>query len=240
MILQEIKLLAGSQKKAGQLLKDILMQYMNKKIKPTFEEEKRLIKSGYKIVAGLDEVGRGALAGPIVASAIVFDIEKTFYSLNKIADSKILNMFNREKIDLYIRKNAQSIGIGVVEPSDIDKFGIGKANVLAFHRALEEIDIDFALIDGRHFRGFEYNYRCIIKGDSKSISIAAASIVAKVFRDNLMNELHHYNSIYGFDKHKGYGAKSHIAALLKHGPSKYHRKSFLQKLNLDQIYKIDL
>ena len=239
-MLPKKKLLAGFLKKVGLLLKDILMQYMNKKIRPTFEEEKELIGSGYKIVAGLDEVGRGALAGPIVAAAIVLDVNKTFYGLHKIADSKSMNERDREKTDQYIRKSALSIGIGIVEPNDIDRFGIGKANILAFHRALKNIEIDFALIDGRHFRGFEYHYRCIVKGDSKSISIAAASIVAKVYRDNLMSELHQYNSIYGFDKHKGYGAKSHIEAILKHGPSKYHRKSFLRKLNLDQIYKMVL
>lgn len=213
---------------------------MNKKIRPTFEEEKKLIESGYKIVAGLDEVGRGALAGPIVASAIVFDIDKTFYGLRKIADSKTLNMCDREKVDQYIRKSAKLIGIGIVEVSDIDKFGIGAANILAFHRALENIKINFALIDGRHFRGFEYEHRCIIKGDSRSISIAAASIVAKVYRDNLMEELHQSNGIYGFDKHKGYGTKSHIEAIIKHGSSKHHRKSFLKKLNLNQNYKINL
>lgn len=211
-----------------------------KNIKPTSREEKRLIQSGFKIVAGIDEVGRGALAGPIVAVAIVLDLDKKFYGLNKIADSKSLNVFDREKIDQYIRKNAKSVGIGIVEPNDIDRFGIGKANILAFDRAIENIRIDFALIDGRHFRGFDCYYRCLIKGDSKSISIAAASIVAKVYRDNLMNELHIDNSIYSFDKHKGYGTKSHIETLVKHGPSKHHRISFLRKINLDQNYKIDL
>ena len=207
---------------------------------PTFKEEKKLIKNGYKIIAGLDEVGRGALAGPIVAATVVFDIEKSFYGLRKIADSKNMSKYDREKVERYIRKNARSIGIGVVDPSDIDKFGIGKANILAFDRALGNIEIDFALIDGRKFRGFGYRYDCIIKGDSKSISIAAASIVAKVYRDNLMEELHTYNNIYCFDQHKGYGTKSHINAILRHGPCEHHRLSFLRNINLDQNNKFDI
>lgn len=209
-------------------------------IKPTFKEEKELIRNGYAIIAGLDEVGRGALAGPIVAAAVVLDVDKTFYGLGKVADSKSLVSSEREKLDRHIQKGAQTIGIGVVEASDVDRFGIGKANILAFHRALDTIKIDFALIDGRHFRGFEYNYRCLIKGELKSISIAAASIVAKVHRDNLMDSLNQDISIYGFNKHKGYGTKSHIEALLKHGPSRHHRKSFLKKLDLGQNYKIDI
>lgn len=162
----------------------------------------------------------------------------------------------------------------MVKVSEIEKHGIGAANVLAFHRALENVNttlnshceesassasdeaiflnrlprpskisglamtnkkhrskcVDFVLIDGRKFRGFEYKYRCIEKGESKSVSIAAASIVAKVYRDQIMNNLHIYNSIYGFNRHKGYGSKSHIAKLKKHGPSPHHRKSFLGKI----------
>lgn len=201
---------------------------------PSFEIEIKLRDEGYTLIAGVDEVGRGALAGPIVAAAVVFNIEKKFNGLDKIADSKILGKDDREDVEKIIRKEANLIGIGEVSVSEIDKFGVGKANILAFDRALKDIEIDFVLIDGRNFMGFNYRYRCIEKGESKSISIAAASIMAKVYRDQIMNELHSYNSIYGFDKHKGYGVKSHIKAIRKHGPSPDHRKSFLRKILLDQ------
>jgi len=204
--------------------------------KPNFEIEKELKKRGNNLIAGVDEVGRGALAGPIVAAAVVFDVEKRFKDLDKIVDSKIIKQAMREEVEKSIRKNALSIGIGVVEVIEIDRFGIGAANILAFDRALQNINIDFVLIDGRNFRGFNYKYRCIEKGESKSISIAAASIIAKVYRDNLMIKLHAYNNIYGFDKHKGYGSRLHIEALKTHGPSMHHRKSFLKNIGKSSLF----
>ncbi len=203
-------------------------------LNPSFKIEIKLRSEGYDLIAGVDEVGRGALAGPIVAAAVVFDVEKKFKGSNKIADSKILDKDDREDVEKIIRKEASLIGIGEVSVSDIDKFGIGKANILAFDRALQDIEIDFVLIDGRKFHGFNYKYRCIEKGESKSISIAAASIIAKVYRDNLMCKLHTSNSIYGFNRHKGYGAKSHVDAIKTHGPSAHHRKSFLKKILSDK------
>lgn len=206
--------------------------------RPNFEIEKELKKKGHNLIAGVDEVGRGALAGPIVAAAVAFDIEKKFEGLDKIIDSKIIKHGIREFVDRLIRKNALLAGIGVVEVAEIDKYGIGAANILAFDRALDNLDIniDYVLIDGRKFRGFNYKYHCIEKGESKSISVAAASIIAKVYRDNLMNELHTLNSIYGFDKHKGYGSKFHIRAIKTHGLSIHHRKSFLRKILFDQDF----
>ena len=277
----------GFQKELKLLQEDILKLFMKKTcLRPSFETEIKLRSEGHALIAGVDEVGRGALAGPIVAAAVVFDVEKKFEGLNRIIDSKRLSKEDREDIEKIVRREAISIGIGSVEVSEIDKFGIGKANILAFDRALTNIEIscgrhceksspkqsdasvipdsigdpqrdchdyqnslamtdkvnnkvDYVLIDGRNFRGFNYKFSCIEKGESKSISIAAASIVAKVYRDNLMNELHVYNSIYGFDTHKGYGAKSHIEAIKTHGPSIYHRKSFLRKV-LSQNNKFDL
>lgn len=224
-------MLNGFQKELKPPSEDILKLFMKKTYsRPSFEIETKLRSEGYALIAGVDEVGRGALAGPIVAAAVVFDIEKKFEGLRKIVDSKIINKDDREDVEKIIRKEAISIGIGTVEVSEIDKFGIGAANILAFDRALQNIKLDFVLIDGRNFRGFNHKFSCIEKGESKSISIAAASIIAKVYRDNLMDKLHIYNSIYGFNKHKGYGAKLHIEAIKKHGPSKHHRKSFLKNI----------
>ena len=208
-----------------------------KNILPTFEYELEIAGGDDLIIAGVDEVGRGALAGPIVAAAVVFDpkewvdnaLQLTTYP---ILDSKILAEKQRIKMDKIIRKQAMDLAIGQVDVDEIDKHGIGAANILAFKRALDGLtNCDFALIDGRRFRGFEYGYRCLIKGDSKSISIAAASIIAKVFRDSLMAKLHKEFEIYNFAKNFGYGTKYHIETIKKHGPSSHHRKSFLKKIS---------
>jgi len=207
------------------------------KILPTFKYELEISRGEEIIVAGVDEVGRGALAGPIVAAAVVFDFNNPTLltrSLQKcrISDSKTLTEKQRTKADKVIRKYAVDLAIGEVTSREIDKHGIGAANVLAFKRALDGLSkCDFVLIDGRKFRGFSYKYRCLVKGESKSISIAAASIIAKVYRDKLMEELHKEFEIYNFARHKGYGSKSHISAILKHGPSPHHRKSFLKKIS---------
>lgn len=208
------------------------------KVRPTFEYELEISPGGEIIVAGVDEVGRGALAGPIVAAAVVFDLNNPtllIRSLQKcrISDSKTLTEKQRTKANKVIRKCAVDLAIGQVEVAEIDKHGIGGANVLAFKRALDGLSkCDFVLIDGRRFRGFDYKYRCLVKGESKSISIAAASIIAKVYRDRLMAKLHKEFENYNFAKNKGYGAKSHLRAIIRHGPSPHHRKSFLKKLKI--------
>lgn len=204
---------------------------------PNFEIELGLLKQGYKSVAGVDEVGRGALAGPIVAAAVVFNgYEDLLDKLNGIDDSKKLSPKKRAELDPVIRELAGDVSIGEVSVEEIDKFGIGAANVMAFERALDGLKkIDFVLIDGRKFRGFRYSYRCLEKGESKSLSIAAASIVAKVYRDDLMVKLHDEISEYDFKSNKGYGGKKHYAKLFETGPSKHHRKSFLKFLDKTQI-----
>lgn len=183
-------------------------------------------------VAGVDEVGRGALAGPIVAAAVVFkDYELVIQELEGINDSKILSPTKRLELDEKIKKVAKNYAIGVVDAEEIDQFGIGAANVTAFKRSLDQLEkCDLALIDGRKFRGFEYKYQCLEKGESKSISIAAASIIAKVYRDALMQEIHDEIWRYDFASNKGYGSKNHLSALRKYGPSSYHRRSFLKKV----------
>jgi len=206
------------------------------KIYPGFDVEFGLQKSGFQLIAGIDEVGRGALAGPIMAAAVIFDLNKNFYGLKKICDSKKITADERKRISIYIEKNALDFALGSVEVKEIDSFGIGAANVLAFERAISGLkEVDFALIDGKKFRGFKYPFRSIVKGENVSFSIAAASILAKVKRDQIMDDLHIYNSIYGFDRHKGYGTKNHMEAIKKHGPSIYHRKSFLKKCHLADL-----
>jgi len=201
---------------------------------PSFDFELKIGED--KIVAGVDEVGRGALAGPIVAAAVVFENYKQIKPiLASVIDSKKLSASKRIKIDELIRRTAADLSIGKVEADEIDRIGIGAANILAFKKALDGLKkCDFALIDGRKFRGFEYKYRCIEKGESHSISIAAASIIAKVYRDNLMKKASTVFPDYGFESNMGYGGKSHYEVLIKNGPSTFHRKSFLEKLKLDQ------
>ncbi len=201
-------------------------------MQPDFTYELELLEAGHQIIAGVDEVGRGCLAGPIVACAVVFsDHKKIKRKLKGIRDSKKLTAKMRESLDLIIRKHATHIGIGEVSVEEIDRIGIGAANILAFKRALDQIqEVNFALIDGRKFRGFNYNYRCLIQGESKSISIAAASIIAKVYRDRLMTELFSPGEdIYDFAENKGYGGKKHYSVLDTHGSSIHHRQTFLKK-----------
>jgi len=209
------------------------LELMIKRTNPNFENEQKHDGDGNKAIAGVDEVGRGSLAGPIVAAAVVFKkYEKVVLDLAEVNDSKILSPVKRLELDELIKTKASDFSIGIVEASEIDRYGIGSANVMAFQRALNGLKkCDFVLIDGRRFRGLDYQYMCLEKGESKSISIAAASIIAKVYRDALMQEIHDEVFRYDFASNKGYGSKSHMQALEKFGPSKYHRKSFLKKLN---------
>jgi len=198
--------------------------------KPNFDFEKQFQELGYSLIAGVDEVGRGSLAGPIVAGAVIFLDYSKMSLLRGITDSKIISQLNREKYDRKIRKLAYDFAIGEVAEAEIDQMGIGAANILAFRRALDNLrKVDFALIDGRRFRGFTYKYLCLEKGELQSISIAAASIIAKVYRDAKMQNLPN-GELYGFNENKGYGCKKHFQAIEVHGPSSYHRKTFLRKI----------
>lgn len=213
----------------------------NKKIsKPTFDEEEKLLKKGYNFVIGTDEVGRGSFAGPITVAAVVFakkskDVEKL-----GINDSKLLKSKIRECLSTTIKKKAVAYSTATIELPTINKVGIGKATQMAFRKAIKRIQLKlrkekiFVLIDGFHVKYIRKiglrNQKAIIKGDGKSISIAAASIIAKVYRDNLMTRLDRKYPNYKFSKNKGYGTKEHQFALKKYGLSKVHRTSFsLQK-----------
>ncbi|MCX6808881.1 MAG: ribonuclease HII [Candidatus Berkelbacteria bacterium] len=199
---------------------------------PNFEYELRLCSEKVSHIAGVDEVGRGALAGPIVAAAVVFDNHNELMDkLKGITDSKVLSEKKRDEFDPLIKSLALEYGFGLVSSIEIDKFGIGAANIIAFKRALDSLKkCDFALIDGRKFRGFEYQYLCLEKGESKSLSIAAASIIAKVYRDKIMIDLDKNHKKYDFCNNKGYGSPIHLEALRQNGVSKIHRKSFLHFL----------
>ncbi|QVE49174.1 ribonuclease HII [Chlamydia crocodili] len=191
--------------------------------KTIFEEE--VFDEGFSIIAGVDEVGRGPLAGPVVAGACILPRGKVFPGVN---DSKKLTPKERAKIrDILLNDSDVYYGIGVVSVERIDEINILEATKEAMAKAIANLSIypDFLLIDGLYL---PHKIPCkkIIKGDSKSASIAAASIIAKEYRDDLMRELHQHYPNYGFDKHKGYGTAAHLAALKAFGPCDCHRKSF--------------
>lgn len=186
-------------------------------------------KRGYNLIAGVDEVGRGAIAGPLLAGAVIFNRNKIFNEIGEIKDSKKISAKKRMSLAEIIKNEAEDFSIGVVDNVEIDRIGIGAANILAFKKALDGLKrFDLAIIDGRPFRGLNCRYFCLVKGEDKSVSIAAASIIAKVERDKIMDRLDQKNRYY-FIKNKGYGSYNHIEAIKKYGPSQYHRKSFSLK-----------
>lgn len=198
-------------------------------MKPSFKLEKEYISLGYGVVAGVDEVGRGSIAGPLLAGAAVFDCNKKFKGLARITDSKKLTSKNREELSDLIKSKASDYAFGWVSVDEIDEMGVGAANILAFKRALQGLrKYDLALIDGRNFRGFDAMYKCVVRGEVVSYSIAAASILAKVERDKYMSGLDGAG-IYGYATNAGYGSSAHWKALEKHGISSDHRKSFVCK-----------
>ena len=179
-----------------------------------------------RLEAGCDEAGRGCLAGPVVAAAVILDPKKVILGLN---DSKKLNEKQRLVLKDEIIKKALSFGIGVVEVSEIDKINILNASILAMHKAISQLKIspDFLLIDGNRFHPYlSIPYETIVKGDAKFQSIAAASILAKTHRDYLMNCLHQKTPGYDWETNKGYPTLKHRKALQNFGVSIHHRKTF--------------
>ncbi len=203
--------------------------------KPSFKEERKLWKDGVEYVLGIDEVGRGAFAGPIVAAGVVFPrigrITKKVKFLLKINDSKLLKAQIRRKLSKKILKHALFWAIEEVGIGTINKFGIGKANQMVIRRAAKNIlsqirsESYFLLCDGLPIPRLK-NHKAIIGGDQKSITIAAASIIAKVYRDNLMRRLGKIHPRYKLSRNKGYGTKKHQEALKLYGLSEIHRRSF--------------
>lgn len=200
-------------------------------ITPTLNIEKKLWKSGYNYIAGIDEVGRGCFAGPVVVGAVVFP--KDIVLPEGVADSKLLKPKQREKLAELIKSCALVWSVAEISVTAINKVGIGKATQMAFRKALRLLSVqaDFVLIDAFYVNHFNRKRQKPVKGGDKiCASISAASIIAKVYRDKLMETLHKKYPLYGFAKHKGYGTKQHQEAIYKFGLTRIHRKSF----NLNQ------
>ena len=191
--------------------------------------EKNLWENGIKLIAGIDEAGRGPIAGPVVSSAVIF--EKGEY-IDGVNDSKKLTPLKREKLYEIIIKKALCYGIGIISEKDIDKMNILNAALLSMKKAVENLIIkpEFLLIDGNKIPDIPYSSEAIIKGDSLSFSIASASIIAKVTRDRLMLDYHDIYPIYSFSKNKGYATREHITAVKKEGLCPIHRKTFCRKI----------
>lgn len=190
------------------------------------KQENKLRYEGYELVVGLDEAGRGPLAGPVVAAAVILNPECKIIGLN---DSKKMSLAKREKLFAEIENKALAVGTGIVENDMIDKINIQQASFLAMEKALHCLDFipDYLLVDGnREIPEVEYRQRAIVDGDAKVNCIAAASIIAKVTRDKIIDEYDEIYPQYGFISNKGYGTQEHIKALKEHGPSPIHRYSY--------------
>ena len=183
---------------------------------------------GYTIICGVDEAGRGPLAGPVCAAAVILPDHLELPGLN---DSKKLSDKKRRELFPLIKEQAIAYGIGLASEQEIDEINILQATFLAMERAIAQLEgkADLALIDGNRAKDFGLPVKTVVKGDSLSASIAAASILAKVTRDDMMEAYGNDYPGYGFEIHKGYGTKAHYAALTEKGPSPIHRMTFLKK-----------
>lgn len=204
---------------------------------PNFKFEESLWKKGFRLVMGVDEVGRGCFAGPVVAAAVVFaPFSNEFSKRMLINDSKQMTARQRERANFWIRKNAAFYGIGKATVGQINKVGIKKATEVAFRKAIKNCKKkpNYLIVDAfyiPYIKGLRRrNQLPILHGDAKSVSIAAASIIAKVYRDRLMTGLSRKskNRRYGWDKNKGYGTKAHQKAIKLHGITKHHRIQFVE------------
>ena len=196
---------------------------------PTFVEEEELIAHGYKLIAGVDEVGRGPLAGPVVAAAVILPLEKRPSWLSQVRDSKQLTASQRESIFGLVLESGMPFGVGSVSHEVIDERGIAPSTRLAMRRAIEQLSTrpDYLLIDFMRLPGIRIPQKSVVDGDSLCLSIALASIVAKVTRDRLMVKLDGQFPGYGLAQHKGYGTREHLEALQRLGPCPIHRKTFM-------------
>ena len=197
-------------------------------LRPTFDHERTLWKQGLRLIAGVDEVGRGPLAGPVVAAAVILPPRSRFAWLADVRDSKLLSAPRREDLARKIRAKALAVGVGAVPPERIDALGIAPAGRLAMAEALAALTPvpEYALVDAFALPEVDIPHHGITDGDALSISIAAASIVAKVHRDHVMTMYDALYPEYGFAHHKGYSTAEHLEALARHGPCLIHRRSF--------------
>jgi len=195
------------------------------------KEEQNLFALGYKLIGGLDEAGRGPLAGPVAAACVIckYDHEISPELIKEVKDSKKLSEKKREKLFGLIYENVFEVGIGTCDQETIDRINILEATFLAMKKAIGALKNkpEFIVLDGKFpLPNTSLKQKAIIGGDNLVFSIAAASIIAKVTRDRIMYKYHEQYPVYGFDKHKGYGTAFHMEQLLKYGPSPIHRKSF--------------
>lgn len=198
---------------------------------PTLEEEVELMKQGHLLVSGSDEAGRGAWAGPVVAASVVLDLERgeqLLKALDGVNDSKLLTSKKRDYFFEILKANCINIGVGIVDNDFIDREGIVLATKNAFFESFRKLEckVSFGLLDAVGFKDFPVPYKSIIKGDAKVLSIASASIIAKVTRDRIMKELHLKYPEYDFASHKGYGTKKHMDMIKQFGVCTIHRKSY--------------
>lgn len=195
-----------------------------------WELENEIYDSGVSLICGVDEAGRGPLAGPVCAAAVILPRNIEIVGLN---DSKKLSEKSREKLYDEICEKAMSLGIAFASVEEIEELNILNAAMLAMNRAIAQLEPqpELALIDGNRSSAIEINSRCVIKGDAKCADIAAASILAKVTRDRYMLEMAEKYPEYHFERHKGYGTKLHYEALREYGPCEIHRPSFLRKIH---------
>jgi ribonuclease HII len=200
-------------------------------------EEQVCYNLGYRLVAGIDEVGRGCLAGPVVASAVIMPRGQRLPWYRQVRDSKLLSHQQREELSPYILKSALSAGTGVVDSYQIDQMGMTAAVHLAMRLAVSKLhpQPDYLLIDYLTVPALKFPQKGVEDGDTLCFSIACASIVAKVFRDHLMAELDRRYPGYGLARHKGYGTAEHVACLRKLGPSPIHRRLFQPVKNVAQL-----
>lgn len=195
----------------------------------TFQFERTLIKAGYPLVAGVDEAGRGPLAGPVVAGCVILPDDCEY---SRFKDSKVLSSSARDFLYEYLHECGARIGVSIVSQEEIDQLNILQASLVAMARAVAEVSEqnetgpDYLLVDGKFTAPVDLPQEALVKGESKSASIAAASIIAKVTRDRLMEEYHEQYPVYNFAKNKGYPTKDHRQAIERHGPCSIHRKTF--------------
>ncbi|WP_373861663.1 ribonuclease HII [Clostridium tagluense] len=233
-----IKMLLQDGRKTVQKLGDKMYKSIELKekeiqrVKKMYEFDKNF--GNYKYIAGVDEVGRGPLAGPIVAAAVILDLKANGSSdlILRANDSKKLSIACRKELSYIIKEKALAYKIIAIDNKIIDEKGVGFCNNQVFLDCCEEISIvpDLVLLDGYKIKNFSSLNEFVIKGDTKSISIACASIIAKVYRDELMLKYHEEYPNYGFDRNVGYGTQEHVLAIKKYGTTPIHRKSFLRNI----------
>ena len=193
-----------------------------------WEIENELYREGFQVICGVDEAGRGPLAGPVCAAAVILPMG---LEIPGLTDSKKLTDKKRRELFPIIKEQAIAYGIGLASHEEIDEINILQATYLAMERAMQQLSVrpDIAMIDGNRAKDLGLPVRTVIKGDSLSANIAAASILAKVTRDDIMEQMAQHYPQYGFEIHKGYGTKAHYEALRTYGPSPIHRMTFLKK-----------